>query len=482
MKAVHGCNDVAERGLPVFVGQEVVALAGGGDDVARVVEVDFFVVGKAVDDEVGGQFGIRRTLLGSPVEHITVGRPFGTEFLDTLRGAVVLVRIGRDESRIAVIATAEAVGYAPIVPEDFVGRPEAVAADVGQCPLVVHLAGEVAGAHGPGDVLSDVEVRFPGVAVPPFNQGDIVRRRVSDFPIYLRHIVVNPTLLEPMRDVGVEVVVVLQALRLAARSVGRTPFVPIDTEGADAEAHPRFRQEDSPAQFAHELVHIVAPPVGSLRSLEAFCQAILAETLVVGEVHARHGIRIEVVVHVNSIHIVARNDVPYHAADELAARRYARVEEYLFVVADEPFGMFMVDVRIRKRRIASRAGAIGIEPGVELHVAAMALGDEEGHQVEIPFGGEALLAGVEAAPRFQFRGIEGIGFGAYLEDDGVDAAPLEIVQFADEAPFHLRDGHLGVFALEGSLYPCAPELALSALVGRGGLLAGLCRRASRDKQ
>ena len=482
MKAVHGSYDVAERRLPVFVGQEVVALAGGGDDVARVVEVDFFVVGKAVDDEVGGQFGIRRALLGSPVEHITVWRPFGTEFLDAFRGAVVLVRIGGDERGIAVIATAEAIGYAPVVPEDFVGRPEAVAADVGQRPLVVHLAGQVAGAHGPGDVLSDVEVGFPGVAVPPFNQGDIVRRRVPYFPIYLRHIVVNPTLLDPMRDVGVEVVVVLQALRLAARAVGRTSFVPIDTEGADAEAHPRLRQEDSPAQFAHELVHIVAPPVGPLRSLEAFCQAILAETLVVGEVHARHGIGIEVVVHVNGIHIVARNDVPHHAADEFAARRYARVEEYLFVVADEPFGMFMVDMRIGKRRIACRAGAIGIEPSVELHVAAVAFGDEEGHQVEVSFGGESLLAGVEAAPRFQLRGIKSIGLGAHLEDDGVDAASLEVVQFADEAPFHLRDRHLGVLALEGGLYPRASEFALGALIGRDGLLGCLCRRASRDKQ
>ena len=53
-----------------------------------------------------------------------------------------------------------------------------------------------------------------GVFVPPFDKRDVIRRRVSDLPIDLGDVIIDPTLLYPIGDIGVEVVVVLQTLVL----------------------------------------------------------------------------------------------------------------------------------------------------------------------------------------------------------------------------------------------------------------------------
>ena len=79
-----------------------------------------------------------------------------------------------------------------------------------------------------------------GVFVPPFDKRDVIRRRVSDLPIDLGDVIIDPTLLYPIGDIGVEVVVVLQTVGIATRSVRGAFLVAVDAEGTDTEAYPRL--------------------------------------------------------------------------------------------------------------------------------------------------------------------------------------------------------------------------------------------------
>lgn len=69
---------------------------------------------------------------------------------------------------------------------------------------------------------------------------------------------------------------------------------------------------------------------------------------------------------------------------------------------------------------------------MELHVPFMAFFNQESHHVEVSGRGNALFSGIETAPGFDIRFIEGVGFGTYLENDGIDTASLQVVEFPNE--------------------------------------------------
>jgi len=216
METVYGCDYITVFALPVVVGQQVVRLACDRYDLRRVVQIDRFLIFEAVNDEIACQFGIGLALFRLPVQHITLGCPFGFQLLDLFRSPVVQMGIGRDQCRIAVVVPFQAVGHTFVVPEYFVCRPETISADMGKCAFVAHLAGQFSGFHGAGHVLADIQVSAIGVFVPPFDQCDIVGCRMSDFPIYLWNVIVYPTLFYPACHVCIQVVVVLQSVGVAA--------------------------------------------------------------------------------------------------------------------------------------------------------------------------------------------------------------------------------------------------------------------------
>ena len=85
----------------------------------------------------------------------------------------------------------------------------------------------------------------------------------------------------------------------------------------------------------------------------------------------------------------------------------------------------MEDVGVCQHGSTGSTGTEGVEPGVEFHVTAMALLDEECHGVEHRVGGNALFARAETAPGFDFRLVPSVGFRSHLKDDGVDTARLQ---------------------------------------------------------
>ena len=234
--AVESGDDVA--GFAGEGGEAALGVAGDADDVRGVVEADALAFGEAVDDEVlrvGGDFPFAAS---HPFEGDALGVAFLPEVADAVGAAFVEVGVGGNQRRVAVVVRPEAVGDAARVAEQFVGGPETVAGDVSRRAGEGHFAGKVAGFHRAGDILADVEVGGTGMGVPPREQHGVVGEGVADFPVELGNAVVNPSLPCPKENVGIEVVVVLEAVGAAAVGVAR--LVAVDAEGADAEAHPGF--------------------------------------------------------------------------------------------------------------------------------------------------------------------------------------------------------------------------------------------------
>ena len=209
--------------------------------------------------------------------------------------------------------------------------------------------------------------------------------------------------------------------------------------------------------------HVLPAPIVPLRLAVSFSQAVFPEAVIIRERHTRCGIGIEIIVHMDSVHVVTADDITHYPADKLTAFRQSRVEKDLFIIGDKPFGILMIDVGIGETGVSRRARPVRIQPSVKLHVPFMAFLDQEGHRVELTCRGYALLSGEEAAPRLDIGFIESVRLGAHLKDDGVDAACLQVIKLADEVFFHPGGSHILVFALKSGLYPCSPKLSLGLL-------------------
>ena len=100
---------------------------------------------------------------------------------------------------------------------------------------------------------------------------------------------------------------------------------------------------------------------------------------------------------------------------------------------------------------------------MELHEAAVAFFDADGHGVET--GVLSLLSGKETAPRLIGRTVEGVGFGTDLEEDGVDAGTLEEIELPAKVGTEAGLVHALVVAVE-RMEPYAAELALGRKLGQ----------------
>ena len=204
-----------------------------------------------------------------------------------------------------------------------------------------------------------------------------------------------------------------------------------------------------------EHVHVVAPPVG----LVTVAPSVGGETDLVRELLSRHGIGVEIVIHVDGVHIVAVHDVAHDAADVLARLGIARVEVQLSAVLHEQLRVLVVRMQGRERCRAFGLRPVRVDPGMQLHAPLVAFGHHKLQRVPHRRGRLALHTGQEAAPRLVGRGVQRVAFRPHLEDDGVDAGLFQMIQLTYEGGLQGRDRHpleLSVHALN----PRAPELAL----------------------
>ena len=277
------------------------------------------------------------------------------------------------------------------------------------------------------------------------------------FPVELRHHIIDPSEPSPLDAVGVERVVALQGI--GAASVGVALDVSPHAERADTEAHPGLDGGDGVMQLLDEQVNIVPSPVAAFHSFAIGCVGGI-----VGEVNALNGIRIEIIVHVYSVHVVAGYDIGHHLADEIAALRQAGVEvDFAVGIGEEPLRVAVVDMA-GSRHFAFRGGdAVGVDPRVKLHSAAVSFGNHKPERVPCRRRSHTRRAADVARPRLERAGIGGIGLRAYLPDDGVASGCLERVELVAQICLRLLRSHGRILALADDVHPGTAELALGGL-------------------
>ena len=176
----------------------------------------------------------------------------------------------------------------------------------------------------------------------------------------------------------------------------------------------------------------MAPPVAAIGDT-------IIITRVGGIVRNRYpgdGIRIEVVVNVQSVHIVAAHNVAHHLADVVTALLQGRIQQRQPVVLERP-------LRVPHHHVVTGIGvshlglgAIGINPRVQLHTATVALLHHPLQRVPVGIGTAALLARQIVAPRLQRTLVQRVALRPHLEDDGITAILLQLVQLVRQRTLH----------------------------------------------
>ena len=185
----------------------------------------------------------------------------------------------------------------------------------------------------------------------------------------------------------------------------------------------------------------------------------------IGNLHAWHRIRIEIVVNVQSVNIVTFHDVHHDGTDVVAILLHGWIQQCQSVIVEAALRMTARHMSRTQGVGSLRLGAIGIDPGVQLHTTLVALFNHPLQRVPIRLWCLALLTCQEVAPWLQLTLIEGITLWAHLKDDSVATILLQFVQLVRECLLHL----LGRHALELSvdtLYPCPTELTFFLCLSR----------------
>ena len=287
---------------------------------------------------------------------------------------------------------------------------------------------------------------------------------MSYLPIELRYTIVYPPLLCPEHHVGIEVVVVLQALGAAAGGIAAA--VTEDAEGRHAELDPRLALMNGLSQLLNETVHIIAPPVGQA-SRPSTIAAVFSSIVYY---LAGCGIGIEIVVDMQSVDIITADNVFDHPADIVAVLRLSRIEDVLSVVREYTARFSHCDVVGGQLMCGFGLCPVGIDPRMEFHTTFVALAYHPLERIPVRRRRQSLLSGKETAPRLQFTGVEGITLGSYLEDNGVDTILLQFVELIRQGALHFLGRHTEKLSVH-TLNPCASELSLLLrAVGRDSLV------------
>jgi hypothetical protein len=198
----------------------------------------------------------------------------------------------------------------------------------------------------------------------------------------------------------------------------------------------------------------------------------------------RQRIGIEIIIDVHAIHVVAADDITDDGERALGGDGLAGVHP-------EHVAVFLHDVGVRQADVVGReggfglgvAGAVGVDPDVQLEAAPVRLLDPDGERVVARRA--TLDAGEVFRPGFEGGGVECVGGGADLEDDGIEAHGLRAIEERDDLGALLRGGQ-AAFARPVNVVdrrdPDAAELARGGrrLVGQRGRRCrrgrGRCRR------
>src|SRR5674476_1191191 len=219
------------------------------------------------------------------------------------------------------------------------------------------------------------------LAEPPAKQHRIALRRLRDGPVELRCEVIDPPLAQPLPGVAVELLVGIEAFDLLG--ISRSP----DAERTDAHLHPRFDRLRALVYLLDQRVYAVPAPVVARKPATLLCICGVARRI--GErncdaVLSDLGVRIEVVVDVDAIHVVTLHDVEHYAQRLPNYRGIAWIHPLVLAIGAHELWMRDADMRARVRALcAGMPGAIRVEPRMQLEPARMRFGHSEAERIVV---------------------------------------------------------------------------------------------------
>ena len=172
-------------------------------------------------------------------------------------------------------------------------------------------------------------------------------------------------------------------------------------------------------------------------------------------------IRIEIVVHVNTIHIVTSHDVFSHLTDIVAVFWDTRIQDQQIVILKTGLWCTLGDMTGGQSFCGLRPGTIRIDPGMQFHPTLMAFVN---HPLQgIPIGRRSLPLDTckETAPRLQLTLVKGVALWTYLEDNHVYTIFLQLIELITQCLLHLHCTQTLELSVH-TLYPCATHLTLLA--------------------
>jgi len=294
---------------------------------------------------------------------------------------------------------------------------------------------------------------------PPLHQCLIVGRLMTDFPVNLRNIIINPAFTRPKQNISIQIVIILQAIGITSQRV--TFLITIDSERTDSELYPRLHPPNGFVQFLNQHIHITTSPV----RLVSKASAITGKTCVIGKIDSLNRIRIEIVIHVDSVHIIAGHNIRHDFTDIFTTLGKCRVEVQLVSISNKPFRMLIIYMFRRQLVLQGGFHPIRINPGMKLHIPFPAFLNHELHRVPHRRRHLSLCPCQKTAPRFMLRSIQRIRFGTHLKDNRINTRPLKRVQLANQCLFQSFCGNTAKLSVD-SLYPCSTKLTFGIFVAR----------------
>ena len=161
-----------------------------------------------------------------------------------------------------------------------------------------------------------------------------------------------------------------------------------------------------------------------------------------------------------SIHIIATDDIIHHLTYIVASLGLSGVEDDLSVVCERHLRVPDGDMALARRLSSFRLSSEGIDPCMQFHAPFMSLCNHPCQRIPVGLRCPTLFCCEEAAPRFQVALVEGITFRSDLEDDGVDPILLQFIELIRESVLHLLSGHSDELSVD-ALYPCSSKFAFS---------------------
>ena len=202
-------------------------------------------------------------------------------------------------------------------------------------------------------------------------------------------------------------------------------------------------------------VHIIAAPVATV----AYAVAVLLILGIVRNGLSCSRIGIEIVVHVDSVNIIAGDDVASHLTDVVTILGDTRIQNRLPVILKAILGLTVLDMVGSQHCSGLSTCTIGIDPGVQLHTTGMALVNHPLKRVPVRLRRPTLLSCQETTPRLDTTFIERIALRTHLKDNEVNTVLLQLIKLVSQRLLHLLSAQVLELSVH-TLNPCATHLTL----------------------